>query len=524
MKKTKKLNSRIYKKKYNKFNKTSKNSTSILNSRNSISNSNKKTRYKSASRSRSINDESKSFTIRFTSRKFLSRTHSIIKRGPKPKFKKQNLFLSFINDNINKLRDGKTIYNEKLNKYIFNESAKTCICDNIFKKNVSDECECDNMKKYSSQGLSGSMIYSIKCLEQTNILKVDSMSEYYINMRIETKNYMFIEVDNFTLETLINTYVKQELPNNTVNIINSGICESYKLFFKKKYYGYNLMEEANLGDGYKFFIKLLNGYYDNDFNIIDEDLRYVTITNFLLQSILIIGHLQSSSLEFNHSDYKPDNVFVKKSDKTTLSHFVFNVFGKEIKVKNLGFAVLIADFGKSSITIEDNYNYDNKKYRFISPIKFKPLLKSYVNDIIIKYGDIDPDDIEVKNKNIEIKLEKHIIHKLIPKFFSPTITILRASSVKLYRDIDLYTFFIKLIDNIKIRQYIIDKKLDKTIMSFMSPKFINTLFSINTKNLNMQEVGYMILDILDKINEPMNSVFTNDYIETLKILNYRLFK
>jgi hypothetical protein len=64
-------------------------------------------------------------------------------------------------------------------------------------------------------------------------------------MRIETKNYIFIEVDGFTLQTLINTYVKEELPNNTINIINSGICKSYnnKLFFNKtkKYYGYNLM-------------------------------------------------------------------------------------------------------------------------------------------------------------------------------------------------------------------------------------------------------------------------------------------
>ena len=33
-----------------------------------------------------------------------------------------------------------------------------------------------------------------------------------------------------------------------------------------------------------------------------------------IQVIFIIGHLQSTKLEFFHGDYKPENVFVKTSE------------------------------------------------------------------------------------------------------------------------------------------------------------------------------------------------------------------
>ena len=39
---------------------------------------------------------------------------------------------------------------------------------------------------------------------------------------------MFIEVDGFTIQTLINTYVYNELPLNTVKILNSGVCNKHK--------------------------------------------------------------------------------------------------------------------------------------------------------------------------------------------------------------------------------------------------------------------------------------------------------
>ena len=404
------------------------------------------------------------------------------------------------------------------------------MCDNIFKKNISDECECDYMKTYSSQGFSGATINSIKCLKEQNILKVNPLSEYYIKLRKETNKYIFIEMDGFTIQTIINTYVYREVPNNTINIINSGACKSVnkKLFNKNSnYYGYNLMEEANLGDGYKFFLKLLVGNFDDEFNITNEDKRYLVITNFLLQCILIIGHLQCSSLEFFHGDYKPENVFIKRSNKNTITHFTFKVFGKIIKVKNMGFAVLIADFDRSSITIKDDLI--EKKYRLIPPILFKPFLTSNVNNIINNYGDIDPDNILESSGNKDylkngVKIEKMFISKLVPRKMDPTITILRSAGIKLFRDFDLYTFFIRLIETKNIRKYFIDKRFTETIMSFMSKTFIKELLNTPVKVLSQNESALVAVEIFNKIKEPMNSIFSDNYIDRLKSLNYKLFK
>jgi hypothetical protein len=69
-----------------------------------------------------------------------------------------------------------------------------------------------------------------------------------------------------------------------------------------------------------------DGKLDDDFNIVNEDTRYKMVVNFLLQSILVIGHLQSSSLELFHGDYNFNNVFVKRLDKEQEQSFEFNVF------------------------------------------------------------------------------------------------------------------------------------------------------------------------------------------------------
>jgi hypothetical protein len=531
MSKTKKIGSR------HTYKNTSQNDSDILTSRLSLKfKKTKKTKNSKSKNSKSKNSKSKnsntnyksmSFSIKFTRNKFFSRTQSIIKRGPKPKIIKKDLFAIFIGDNKDNLIKGKTIYNDKLDKYIFNESETKCICENIFSKpntELPDDCECSNIKTYSSQGKSGAKIHSIKCMKTQEILKTVRLKNYYINMRTQTNKYMFIEMDGFAIQTIINTYVHRELPNNTVNIINSGVC--VKKGLKQ---GYNLMEEADLGSGRQFLYKLLSNFYDDEFNINDEDKRYVAIVNFLLQVTLIIGHLQSSNLEFFHGDYKPENVFVKRTDKKSLSYFNFNVFGKKIRVKNLGFAVLIADFDRSSITIIDD-DFSNKKYRIISPILFKPLLTSNVNKIIKKYGDVDPDSLTKKDdeenfaKNHGVKFDKLFLSKLIHRKMDPTITILRSAGVKLFRDFDLYTFFIRLLETENVRKYIKEKKIDNNIMSFMSKRFISELYSKPAKEISLNESAFVAIEILDKIKEPMYGIFSYNYISRLESLNYKLFR
>jgi len=469
---------------------------------------------------------------------FLSKVHTL-RRMKRPPSKDEDTLAQYIDDNRRDLVNNKIIKGNVLDKYFFNHNKEKCICENIYKltsKENKDKCLCSNLKTYKQQDRNDSSIHSLKCSNVQTILKVLAIDTYYMKMRGETKNYIFIELDNFTLQTIINTYVHKLLPYNSVNIINSGICTAKKYKYKntelfsntinkvKKIkgdlHGYHLMDEANLGNGSDFLLKILNGKFDKELKITNEDIRYMTVINFLLQSTLIIGHLQSSSLEFFHGDYKPDNVFVKKCNTYKTRYFHFNIFGKQLKVKNMGFAVLIAGFSKSSITINSEINnLTNNKYRLIPPIILKPFLGKYVNDLIINYGDIDPDIYEG-----EIKINKVFLSNFTTLSKDPTIHILRSAGIKLYRDIDLYIFMVKLLDNIIVRNYIRSKKIDTTILSFMSPKFKNYIFNRIPQTQSLSETAYVIVDILDKIKEPMHRIFYEDYYKILKLLNYKLFK
>jgi hypothetical protein len=135
---------------------------------------------------------------------------------------------------------------------------------------------------FNFQVRSGASIYSLSCSNNKNILKIVPLNENYMKMINKTNKYIFIETNRMTLATLINTYINNELPNNSINLINSGICikQDYKDHSKidtknikhtktinKKpvtgnKYGYNLISYADLGNGTVFIKKLINGDYD----------------------------------------------------------------------------------------------------------------------------------------------------------------------------------------------------------------------------------------------------------------------
>lgn len=443
----------------------------------------------------------------------------------------QDKILEFIDDYLYELNQGKTIDAKIIEQKIFNHQPENCICQNINTstrdtnktKQLDDNCACNNLKVYSKQGKSGASINSIECNGIKDILKVVPLSNYYIKKRDETKKYIFLEMDGFTIQTIINTYVYQELPLNSVAINNSGVCIKEKSnILDKNYLGYNLMSEADIGSGEDFIVKLLEGKLDDEFGITSgaygRDTRYKMFVNFLLQSICILGHLQSSSLEFFHGDYKPHNVFVKKLDTNNIKYYNFNISGIPIKIPNMGFAVLIADFDKSSITLKSSNEKINKKYRIISPILFKPLLATSVNKTLKKYGNSNPDEVKA------VQLDRFGISNIIPKSKNPILTILRSAGVRYFRDIDLYTFFIRLIDNQTMLEYLKQHKLDETIMSFMSDKFRNYLFRLKPKNITMNHAAYITVNILSKIKESMPRVFTTKYLKTLDFLNLYLFE
>jgi hypothetical protein len=445
---------------------------------------------------------------------------------------KPDKVLEFIDDYSYELNQGKTIDAKIIEQKLFNHDTSNCICQNINTETetntnkpnpLDDNCKCSNLKVYSKQGKSGASINSIECNGVKDILKLVPLGNYYIKKRDETKKYIFLEMDGFTIQTIINTYVYRELPFNTVAINNSGVCiKEKKQLLGKNYMGYNLMSEADMGSGEDFINKLLRGDLDKEFGIQDNaygrDTRYKIFVNFLLQSICILGHLQSSSLEFFHGDYKPNNVFVKRLEISKTDYYNFNIVGIPIKIRNMGFAVLIADFDRSSITLKSSGDKINKKYRIISPILFKPLLAASVNKTIKKYGNSDPDKVK------EVQLNKFGVSSIIPKSKDPTITILRSAGVRYFRDIDLYTFFIRLIHNQPMLEYILEHKLDETIMAFMSGKFRNYFIGLKPKDISMNNAAYLVVDIFSKIHEPMPRVFTTKYIKSLDILNLYLFE
>ena len=462
----------------------------------------------------------------------------------KTKKHQKSLLIEFIKQNLESLNKGMIVKNEALDSIILNTSSSKCICENIFKEHLDDNCSCNSMKTYSSQGKSGSVIHSIKCNQHNNVLKVNKISNYYMKMRDTTSKYILCEFDRNTLQTVINTYVYNELPYNSVELINSGICrrkekERTKHNDKRNdkrvgdYYSYNLMSEADLGDGEKFLTKLIDDKYTDLFSISNEEYKYKLVMSFLLQTICIIGHLQSSYLDFFHGDFKPDNVFVKVCDSKKMKYFYFTIYGQKIKVKNMGFAVLIADFDLSSITINHKNNHKhntnntnntntntNKKIRLLPPIEFKPLIGNYVNTMIQKYADIDSDKFD-EYGYLKVTILKDIfLSKITPRMVDPIISILRASGLSLFKDLDLYIFFIKLFNISKVRNYIVSNHIDTDtpILNFMSDKFKHMMLKTLSKPdkfISMNETTYIVIETYYKIKEPMNPIFTTDYINRL---------
>lgn len=490
-----------------------------------------------------------------------TRTLRHIVRDIKPHSHDQ--FIDFLDDYKTLLVNGKVINYLDLNIYshIFNTNSLNCICEHIFKQHIDKTCKCNKIKTFSSQGLSGAEIHSIKCNINTTaiehsakpirgkrtlsdlILKTINLDDYYLKHRYTSKNYYFLELDRFAIQVLINKYANLYLPDNTINQYDNGFCINPK--DKSNITGYNLMENADLGDAYNFIKTIINSKklklkYVNKINLENPEIKYKLFMNCMLQMVLSIGHLQQSPLEFFHGDLKLDNYFVKNSNPSDLPYFRYKINNKQIKVKNMGFAVLISDFDLSSITLEhiesDPFSKSDKKYRIIPPILYEPLLKFSVLNLQKKYANADnlPDPttnikdklkfmyLEDSFKN-GINLHKFALSYIIPSNIDPSIMIYRAAGVAYFRNVDLYILFAKMITDPDIKEYIIKYNLNTSIMSFMSPAYFKELLETDKQNANISWSFVRVIDIFNKIDETMNKVFTKQYLYSLDIVNYKLF-
>ena len=453
------------------------------------------------------------------SKKKIKKIYNHTKKNTK-KHNTNDKILDFINVNIDKLLKGYVFHHSSLDKTLFNHFDKNCICENIFKQKIMEGCKCNNIELYPSQGKSVAKIYSIDCSNKKNkgtnikqILKVMSFSNYYIKLNQETKQYIYLETDKFTNQTLIHYYVYRELPLNCINIVNFGICKNpNENDTYNKYYGYNLMDKADIGDGNVFITGLIEGIYDREFGLSNSKDRYNAVINFLLQSMCIKGHLQSSNLELLHGDYKSNNLLIRRVSSNDINFFKFNVFDRIIKIKNIGFAVLIADFGTSSLSL--NCKKYKKKYRIVPVMNVEKTKLSYINEIIRKYADVEPNNYELN------KYSRNIFNtNLFPPEQKNIVKILWLSGLKLYLDFDLYIYVVKLLNMPIIKKYIIDNSLDKNIFSFIDGKVFREILKYQEYEISINRILLLITDICEKLKIFIKPIFTEQYIEMLERLS-----
>ena len=93
---------------------------------------------------------------------FYSKVHTL-RRMKRLLPKSEDKLIEFLDDNKREILKGIAFNNTNLDKYVFNNEKLNCICENIYKQHLENECKCNQMKTYSSQGKSGASIHSILC-------------------------------------------------------------------------------------------------------------------------------------------------------------------------------------------------------------------------------------------------------------------------------------------------------------------------------------------------------------------------
>ncbi len=105
---------------------------------------------------------------------------------------------------------------------------------------------------------------------------------------------------------------------------------------------------------------ILMEYADGDLSKLykDEDIFFnkKIIKNIIFQ--ILIGILVMQKILFMvHNDLYIKNIFYKKISKSNIKYFEYNINGKKFYLENIGFLIMIADFGNSqSLLIPESNN------------------------------------------------------------------------------------------------------------------------------------------------------------------------
>jgi hypothetical protein len=416
-------------------------------------------------------------------------------------------FIELLDDYLNVLLKQKTYKGKNLDNLIFSNDENKCICTSLqlqsktakakpkdkYNNSINDKCSCDNLisiKKKTLLPFTLSKKYIIQCKKKilnsgkstkTNsnfirkdlYLKTDLFLKNIIKFINKNGDYIFLRLNNSAHEILINKYIYELLPLNTIGIVESGKCgiNSYILY-----------NEGNLESFTNFFKRLYSRELDDEFDIHSSEIFYKVIVNLLLQVVLIYGHLNTSNINFIHNKYLPINLMIKRVPNTIVKKFNYIINTKNIKVKNLGFSVVVANIQDASISLKSNKysnKYSNNNKYVLLPKSLNP--KSFIN---------------MENNDISLYI-----------FFNTIIN--KKSIFGLNESKNKY-------ETIEIKKYFQEKKLDQTILGFINNKII--LDKIGT----ISNVSIIKL-IKKQKNLNTNNLFNGNYIKILDLLNYHLF-
>jgi hypothetical protein len=204
------------------------------------------------------------------------------------------------------------------------------------------------------------------------------------------------------LKNINNTHSKKLISNEVIylemikKIIMNDVCPNFILMYN--YTTTNIIMEYADGD-----LSSIIGKIDDS----------ETIKNIYFQIILGILIMQKV-LFINHTDLHLKNIFYKKIHQK-IKYFEYKINNKSFYLPNLGYLIMIADFGRSKkLSSEEIKSDNNKDYNdFISLILIENIYATFymkqpelINKILIELA---KSDVNIYKKFIDYKPETTLI-------------------------------------------------------------------------------------------------------------------
>ena len=185
-------------------------------------------------------------------------------------------------------------------------------------------------------------------------IKITCIHEYTKEYKL-TNNYLII--DKFPLEIIINNILRKELPNNIVKFNNYYFNNSKQIL---------VMENAG------------NTFRD----LLISNINNLELINTKIYEIIIILAIFEDKFKFMHKDLHYKNIIMKKTQN---EYNMYNLHGKEYKIKSYGYIPVIIDFGTCMI-----FKLYNKEFIIKREIKKNNNLSNKFKNLkIIKLTDFN---------------------------------------------------------------------------------------------------------------------------------------